>query len=94
MKFNPSTIHAITRASKRCYSTTIPTSPSKKIGAFKGGFLGFLTGVAVTSVLIYTYALDEYKKDSSLVLSDVLSLQKSIRVLEEHVKALEQRATK
>jgi hypothetical protein len=72
----------------RRYSTSAPV---KKIGALRGGLIGFLSGVSITSAVVYCYAIDEYHNSNNLILKDVLSLTKSIRVLEEHVKALEQR---
>lgn len=51
--------------------------------------MGFLAGVSVTSVGVYLYVVEEYQNSSNEVLKDVLSLSKSIRVLEEHVRALE-----
>ncbi|CCH44647.1 putative secreted protein [Wickerhamomyces ciferrii] len=67
----------------------VVSKPAKRIGAFRGGFLGFFFGVSLTSIFTYSYVLDQHKTSSNVIISDVLSLQKSIRVLEEHVRVLE-----
>lgn len=69
--------------------TPVVKKPAKRIGGFRGGFLGFFLGVSVTSLATYSYVLDQHKTSSNVIISDVLSLQKSIRTLEEHVRALE-----
>lgn len=93
------TVFQSTRSSLRSYSTAsagaaatgapIVPKPARRIGAFRGGFLGFFVGVSLTSLVTYSYVLDQHKSSSNVIISDVLSLQKSIRTLEEHVRALE-----
>ncbi|CAM9012561.1 unnamed protein product [Wickerhamomyces anomalus] len=70
-------------------SAPIVPKPTRRVGAFRGGFLGFFVGVSLTSLVTYSYVLDQHKSSSNVIISDVLSLQKSIRTLEEHVRALE-----
>lgn len=69
----------------RRFSTEIPRKTSSSL---RGGILGFFIGVSATSLFVYNYVLN----DNNVVLKDVLSLNKSIKVLEEHVKALEDKA--
>lgn len=69
----------------RSYSTAAP----QKIGAFRGGFVGFLFGVSVTGAASYYYLLDEYTKANSALLVDLFSLKETVENLETHVKKLE-----
>lgn len=72
----------------RTYSTAAPVAP-KKIGAFRGGFVGFLFGVTATGAASYYYLLDEYTKANNALLIDLFSLKETVENLESHVKALE-----
>ena len=78
-----------TRPSVRLYSTA--AGSPKKVGAFRGIFVGFLTGVTVTGGASYYYLVDEYKNANSVIVSDVVALQNSIAGLEKHVKSLEEK---
>jgi hypothetical protein len=82
-------------SSLRRYSTsTVSPAPVRRVGALRGGFLGFFVGVSITSAFVYKYIWDDYNTATSVVIKDVLSLSKSIRILEEHVKALEDQKQK
>ncbi|GME93358.1 hypothetical protein B5S28_g1280 [[Candida] boidinii] len=80
-----------TKRSVRFNSTVAAPRPR---GGFKGLLTGFLLGTTITGFGAYYYLLDEYKSASNAVVSDVLVLQKSIRKLEGHVRALEETAEK
>ena len=84
----------------RSYSTTtttngapikVTTTTRKKVGAFRGGFIGFLLGVTTTGGLSYYYLLDQYKLANTVVIADIVALQNSITNLEKHIKSLEER---
>ncbi|AOW29683.1 hypothetical protein MG5_04208 [Candida albicans P57072] len=85
----------------RSYSTTTTTNGApikvtttttrKKVGAFRGGFIGFLLGVTTTGGLSYYYLLDQYKLANTVVIADIVALQNSITNLEKHIKSLEER---
>lgn len=79
------------RTAFRTYSTAPPavSAPPKKIGAFRGGFVGFLLGVSATGAASYYYLLDEYTKANNALLIDLFSLKETVENLETHVKALE-----
>lgn len=77
------------KSSIRGYSTA--TAAPKKIGTFRGGFVGFLLGVTLTGVGSYYYLIDEYKVANNVIVADVVTLQSSIDKLEKHVKALEKK---
>lgn len=81
----------VARASVRSYTTAAaaPASASRKVGAVKGGFLGFLLGVTATGAGSYFYLLDEYKSANNVIVADVVALQSSIASLEKHVRSLE-----
>lgn len=78
------------RLAARSYSTAAPI-PTKKVGALRGGFTGFLLGVTATGVASYYYLLDEYVKANNVILVDLLSLNETVVNLEKHVKALEEK---
>ncbi|KAI5949116.1 hypothetical protein KGF57_004946 [Candida theae] len=77
----------------RTYATEVVVPPprTKKVGAFRGGFIGFLLGVTVTGGASYYYLLDQYNASNTVVAADVIALQASISNLERHVKSLEQK---
>lgn len=77
----------LARSPIRSYSTI---SSPRKVGAFRGGFLGFLVGVTFTGAGSYYYLLDQYKLANNVVVADVVALQSSIASLEKHVKSLEE----
>ncbi|CDR45707.1 CYFA0S19e02058g1_1 [Cyberlindnera fabianii] len=80
-----------TTAATTATPVTATVVPVKRVGAFRGGLLGFFTGVSVTTAVVYFYVLEEYKNSSNVIIKDVVGLTKSIRILEEHVKVLEQK---
>lgn len=71
----------------RSYSTGAP----QKVGAFRGGLVGFLLGTSVTGAASYYYLLDEYTKANNALLVDLFSLKETVENLETHVKKLEQK---
>ena len=68
-----------------------PPPKPKKVGAFRGGFIGLLLGVTVTGGASYYYLLDQYNAANTVVAADIIALQTSINNLERHVKSLEQK---
>lgn len=76
---------------RRLYSTMAPATQPRKIGALRGGFTGFLFGVAATGAASYYYLLDEFTKSNNVVLLDLLALNESVKKLENHVKSLEEK---
>ncbi|QWU88460.1 hypothetical protein CA3LBN_002768 [Candidozyma haemuli] len=68
------------RSAARRYSTApaAPVTPTKKVGAFRGGFVGFFFGVSA------------YNKNTQIVMTDVLSLKESLNALEKHVRTLDE----
>lgn len=80
------------KTAARSYSTaTATTTAPKKVGAFRGGFVGFLLGVSVTGVASYYYLLDQYKLTNSVMVGDIVELQNSINNLQKHIKTLEEK---
>lgn len=67
-------------------------SKSSSASRFGGALGGFLAGMSVTSGAVYFYLVNQYNNSNELVVRDVLSLARSVRILEEHVRALEQQA--
>ncbi|KAI5958707.1 uncharacterized protein KGF55_005705 [Candida pseudojiufengensis] len=72
-------------------TTTAPVIKTKKVGAFRGGFIGFLLGVTATGAASYYYLLDQYNFANTVVVADIIALQNSIDSLEKHVKSLEEK---
>lgn len=83
-----SPLAAASRSAARAYSTVAPAAP-KKVGAFRGGFVGFLLGVSVTGASSYYYLLDQYTKANNALMIDLFSLKETVENLESHVKSLE-----
>ncbi|KAK6457008.1 uncharacterized protein RJT20DRAFT_127129 [Scheffersomyces xylosifermentans] len=81
----------VARSSVRSYTTSAATAAPRKVGAFRGGFLGFLLGVTATGAGSYYYLLDQYKLANNVVVADVVALQNSVSHLEKHVKSLEEK---
>lgn len=70
----------------------ITTPPVRRVGALRGGFTGFLFGVAVTGGAAYYYLLDEYNAGQKAILADVITLRSSLKELNEQVNALKKDA--
>lgn len=72
----------------RHYATTVGP---RKVGSFRGGFLGFLLGVSTTGFGAYYYLLDQFTNANQVVVADVIALRESIAGLGKHVRALEEK---
>ncbi|KOS20892.1 hypothetical protein ESCO_004217 [Escovopsis weberi] len=69
--------------------------PAKKpMGAFRGGLFGFLFGTVLSGSLAYTYLAKEYRATNDLLSEDIYTLQASVNLLTNHVRALEQQQRK
>ena len=79
----------IARKAVRSYLTGV--AAPRRVGAVRGGLLGFLLGVTSTGAALYYYILDEYKTANNVVVADVAALQSLILLLEKHVKQLERK---
>lgn len=94
-KMFSATSRQLLRTSIRSYFTQTATTTAavrpKKVGAFRGGFIGFLLGVTTTGSLSYYYLLDQYNLSNTVVVSDIIALQNSISNLEKHIKTLEEK---
>ena len=75
----------------RQYTTTPPfTVPEKvivqRVGAFRGGLVGFMMGLSASSALCYVYLLEEYQSSTNSLLSSIEDLQKTtIKVAQSDV---------
>lgn len=80
------------RSAARRYLTApaAPVTPTKKVGAFRGGFVGFFFGVLVAGTASYYYMIEAYNKNTQIVMTDVLSLKESLNALEKHVRTLDE----
>jgi hypothetical protein len=47
----------------------------QRVGAFRGGLVGFLIGTTATSAACYAYFLEEYQQSSNSLLSSIEELQ-------------------
>lgn len=68
-----------------------PLSSNKPVGAFRGGFFGFLLGSFVTSATVYYYVLEDYKISNELLTDDINTLQTSVQRVHKYVQSLEQK---
>ncbi|KAK7203456.1 hypothetical protein BZA70DRAFT_291049 [Myxozyma melibiosi] len=61
----------------------------KPVGGFRGAILGFFMGTTVTGLVGYFYVLDVYRDSNSLLLEDLVELQRHVSKVETHMKTLE-----
>jgi hypothetical protein len=47
----------------------------QRVGAFRGGLVGFLLGLSSASALCYVYLLEEYQQSSNSLLTNIEDLQ-------------------
>lgn len=85
-----SPIRLAIRASARTYSTVPPVvvPRTKRVGTFRGAFIGFLLGITLTSAGAYYYLLEEFTNSNNVIISDVSKMQSSIASLEAYVSEL------
>lgn len=69
-------------------------APVRRVGALRGGFTGFLFGVAVTGAAAYYYLLDEYNAGQQAILADVVTLRASLKDLNDKIASLKADAEK
>ncbi|KAK5987591.1 hypothetical protein PT974_11723 [Cladobotryum mycophilum] len=80
--------------SARRMNDSAPLPAKKPMGAFRGGLFGFLFGTALSGSAVYSYLVKEYRAANDLLTEDIYTLQTSVHLLTNHVKALEQRGNK
>lgn len=80
-------------AAVRLYSTAVPgvTQPTKKIGAFRGGFLGFFVGLSVAGSVSYYYLLDQYKQTTKELTLEIFTLREALDNVQTHIRAIEEK---
>ncbi|KAK9468089.1 hypothetical protein V1512DRAFT_260749 [Lipomyces arxii] len=83
-QFSSSTTRSNTAA-----APVIGVKTRKPVGAFRGGLFGFLLGSTLTGALGYYYVLDVYRDSNSLLLEDLLHLQRHVSKIEDHMKSQE-----
>ncbi|KAJ3000451.1 hypothetical protein HDV02_005316 [Globomyces sp. JEL0801] len=64
--------------------TAPPKVVVQRVGAFRGGLVGFLLGITTAGAAAYVYLLDEYQQSSYTLLSGVEDLQKTTSKLRDH----------
>ncbi|KAI7876267.1 hypothetical protein K492DRAFT_210447 [Lichtheimia hyalospora FSU 10163] len=74
-------------ATRRFYATETASKP--KVGAVRGGFVGFLLGVTLAGSVGYYYLLEEYNSASDSLLSSVQELQSSTEKVREYARKIE-----
>ncbi|ORY91240.1 hypothetical protein BCR43DRAFT_100969 [Syncephalastrum racemosum] len=92
-------MNALIRASPRILSRSARASPrqrlysteveKKKVGAVRGGLLGFLSGVTLAGGVGYYYLLEEYNSASASLLNSVQELQSSTEKVREYARKIE-----
>ncbi|CAG8630345.1 14674_t:CDS:2 [Dentiscutata erythropus] len=70
-------------------SVSVQPPDKKRIGAFRGGLIGFLLGLSIAGGSGYYYLLDEYHTASNLLLSSVEELQKSTSKVHDYAQKIE-----
>ncbi|KAK9461498.1 uncharacterized protein V1516DRAFT_676139 [Lipomyces oligophaga] len=63
------------------------SKPARKpVGGFRGALLGFFMGTTLTGVAGYFYVLDVYRDANSLLLQDLVELQRHVTNVEKQMK--------
>ncbi|KAL7418099.1 hypothetical protein BDY24DRAFT_411205 [Mrakia frigida] len=71
-------------------STVGSFKPSRPVGGFRGGLVGFLLGFTVASAYASYHLLDEYKHATDLLLESVRELEGSTAKMSDHVRRIEE----
>ncbi|KAI9846881.1 MAG: hypothetical protein M1837_003493 [Sclerophora amabilis] len=83
------------RSSARLMETTPAAAAAlpvrKPVGAFRGGFFGFLLGSTLAGAGVYYYILEEYRVSNELLTEDIYSLQAAVQRIHGFVSGLEER---
>ncbi|KAI8916609.1 hypothetical protein DFJ77DRAFT_439854 [Powellomyces hirtus] len=66
-----------------------PTPPPRKAGFFRGGLIGFLTGLTLAGTTAYVYLLDDYSASSAQLLTSVENLEKSTTAIAAHARKID-----
>lgn len=56
----------------------------QRVGAFRGGLVGFTIGLSTASALCYVYLLEEYNNSSNSLLTSIEDLQKTTLKLKDY----------
>ncbi|KAK9378561.1 uncharacterized protein V2V93DRAFT_375978 [Kockiozyma suomiensis] len=86
-----------TAASAPAAAAAAPVSPApsataaakrarKPVGGFRGAILGFFAGTTFTGLVGYFYVLDVYRDSNTLLLEDLVELQRHVSKLESEMK--------
>jgi hypothetical protein len=74
----------VVRHAKRLFSTPPLATPERvvvqRVGAFRGGMVGFMLGLSAASSLCYIYLLEEYQLSSNSLLTSNLKLIKALKI--------------
>ncbi|KAJ8098018.1 hypothetical protein POJ06DRAFT_240528 [Lipomyces tetrasporus] len=88
-------IRQLSSSAARSNTATVaaPVAPAKKprkpVGGVRGALFGFFLGTSVTGLFGYYYILDVYRDSNSLLLEDLLQLQRHVSKVEDRIKELE-----
>ncbi|KAF0363031.1 hypothetical protein F8M41_013984 [Gigaspora margarita] len=88
---NPIRTFTTSRINRTAQGGSLSVQPpeKKRIGAFRGGLVGFLIGLSIAGGSGYYYLLDEYHTASNLLLSSVEELQKSTSKVHDYAQKIE-----
>ncbi|ODQ64483.1 hypothetical protein NADFUDRAFT_52121 [Nadsonia fulvescens var. elongata DSM 6958] len=86
----PSVANMVSAASSPGTTAPVTGAGRRRIGAIKGGILGFLAGTTLTLTLTYSHILDDYKMANTMAVGDVAALRSSIAALERVITSLEE----
>ncbi|CEG69970.1 hypothetical protein RMATCC62417_05953 [Rhizopus microsporus] len=83
------TTRTVSNHSNTRFYSTDATGSAPKVGAFRGGIIGFLLGVTAAGSAGYYYLLDEYNSASASLLMSVNELQASTDKVKDYARRIE-----
>ncbi|KAK9479418.1 hypothetical protein V1514DRAFT_27952 [Lipomyces japonicus] len=66
-----------------------PIKTKKAVGGFRGAIFGFLLGTTLTGLFGYYYVIDIYRDSNTLLLEDLLQLQRHVSKVEDKLKEID-----
>ncbi|KAK9370390.1 hypothetical protein V1509DRAFT_345926 [Lipomyces kononenkoae] len=91
-RFLSGNIRQLSSSTVRFNTATAATptpKPRRPVGGVRGALFGFFLGTTLTGLFGYYYVIDIYRDSNSLLLEDLLHLQRHVSKVEDRIKELE-----
>ncbi|KAL5614704.1 hypothetical protein BROUX41_004799 [Berkeleyomyces rouxiae] len=87
----PSFARGFQTSAARMEAAALPAR--KPVGAFRGGFFGFLLGTTLAGASVYGYLVQEYTASNAVLSADIYALQQTIARVDTLLKTLDGKVT-